>query len=128
MPVYDYECQCGATTEAICGINTTEIKCRCGKTAKRIISMSGVHCGNTDDTTWARAAVEVMDKDSHNPIVRQFIKDPTKANLKKAMKAEGIRHMEPGERPITRTPFDLNRHTEKVMERHMEKGRIEVRG
>ena len=128
-PIFDYDCDnCGSRTESIRPNSVTRIRCKCGNMAYRIISATGVHCGNGDDTTWARDAVEVMPKDSNDPAVRQFIKDPTKRNLTRAMKSQGIRHMDHGEKTRQRQEFDLEGHTRKVMERKVERERVEVHG
>jgi len=125
---FDFQCKaCGAVQESLQQPTTVKIRCACGKMAYRIISPSAVYCGNEDDTTWARDAAEVMPKDSQHPETRAFMRNPTKRNLKFAMKAEGIRHMEPGERAITKEKFDMEKHTRHVANRFAKRSRIELR-
>jgi len=127
MPIFDFECKhCGKTTESIEPCNCVGIQCECGKIARKVISAGGVYCGNGDDSSWAKDAADVMPKDSTNPVVREFVHNPTKSNLKRAMKSEGIRHIEPGEKAINREPFDVARHADKVMERQRDRRGLSI--
>lgn len=99
MILYDYECPCGNTFEALAQIEEKEMPCpKCGKQARRIISSSGHYCAN-QDAPWIRSVVDVVDKDSTAPHVVEFRNNPTRENWKKWMKGEGIRPMEGDEKP-----------------------------
>lgn len=125
-PIYDFECAaCGKTIEAIEDIETKAIECECGATALRIITASGVHLGNEDASGWVKSVLEVVDKDSSAPHVRDFLKDPTRRNYKRWMKGEGLRPLEPGERTKP-PPTDTSRIHQKVWERHRKRKRIEI--
>ena len=128
LMAFDFRCDsCGVVKESLQYPSTTRTRCDCGKMAYRVIAMSGVHCGNMDDTTWAQSAREVMPKDSQHPETQAFMRNPTKGNLKRAMKAEGIRHMEPGERMDRAPKFDAAKHSEHVAKRFMGRSRVELR-
>ena len=97
MPIADYECKCGRTTEYIrVGRLPDTIRCECGGTAEKIITMTGVHCGNSERGFY-RDALEVVDKENPSRHVQEFVKDPKKDTWKRWMKGEGIRPMSEGE-------------------------------
>ena len=104
MPIYEMECEsedCGVVFEAIAGFKD-EVECPvCGFFAKRLISVPGVNVAN-QDAEWIRSIPEVVDKESSKPETREFLKSPTRHNMKEWMKAEGIRHYEQGERMAPR--------------------------
>lgn len=128
MPLYDYECPaCGNITERIAATDDECLPCpECGNIARRIITMSGVHCAN-EDAAWIRSAAEMADPHG-GPHCRELIKNPTRANLKKWMRKEGLRHKEPGERPTTRPPQAEPPSVDKLMGALQESRRLEVRG
>ena len=125
MPLYDYQCPKCGVFEALRGISDKVIKCECGQDAKRIVGASPVCCFN-DDGEWIRSVREVVDKDNKSPATQEFLKNPTRSNYKAWMKSEGIRHLEPGEKPINRPSFDTERHARKIMEYQQEQRRIEL--
>lgn len=128
MPLYDYECHnCEYTFEVIARIEETVVPCpKCERAADRIISVSGAYTGN-EDAPWIRSVADVIECDSDNKHDQRFLQsNKTRGDLKRWMKGRGLRHMEAGEKPIKRTRFDLERHTEKVMEKRKERNRIEI--
>lgn len=128
MPVYDFECPtCGHTQERIESIGITKVVCpKCRDLAKRIISASGVFTAN-EDTPWVRSMLEVVDKDSRAPHVLEFRKNPTRANYKKWISKEGLRHAEDGERTHKETEEHyVNRITDKVMKSRMKRRAISI--
>lgn len=132
MPIYDYQCpRCGATYEKVFKISDRPhaIGCSgCGGFALRIISASGVHCAN-DDAPWVRSVLEVVNKKSRNPETREFIKNPTRSNLERHLKSNGLRHADPGEKFGKIGPnFDVAKHTEKLIRYRREKNAIRVNG
>jgi hypothetical protein len=44
MPLYEYECPCGALTERICPVkeHTSRIKCECGRMAVQVLGFAHV--------------------------------------------------------------------------------------
>jgi putative FmdB family regulatory protein len=127
MPVYDFECtKCGEVKEVILfDVNINEQECPiCSGTAKKIISAGGTNCFN-EDADWIRSITEVVDKDGGRHC-QEFLKRPTRANYKKWMKKEGVRHREDGE-PLKPPPVDEGRLLKKTMERHMRRSSLTVR-
>lgn len=99
MPLADYLCECGKTTEHLrVGPLPTHVKCDCGKIAKRIISMTGHHVGNMDDFSMA-ATAQVLDRHDPNPIMVEARRNPTKRNIKAALKYAGLRIVDRNEKP-----------------------------
>jgi putative FmdB family regulatory protein len=128
MPVYDYLCRkCGEINDEIRGYDEQYIKCPdCGRKSKRLITGTS---RQNDDAAWVRSVVDVVDKKSKNPATREFIKTPTRANLKRHLQATGLRHVEPGEQLGRITPdFDVKAHTDKLMKYRQQKNSIELRG
>ena len=127
MPIYDYECENGHVTEWIAKPDEIEMKCpECGCLAMRIITASGEYLGN-QDADWIKSVVDVVDKDSKAPHVREFMQNPTRKNYQNWMKGEGLRPFEPGERPKKPPPFDERAHHENVWRKHRERKKIIVR-
>jgi putative FmdB family regulatory protein len=127
MPIYDFECgSCEAVTERYAKIEEEVLPCeQCASDAHRIISASGHYCGN-QGAGWLKSVIDVVDKDPTKPHCVEFIKNPTRANHRKWMEGEGIRPMEPGEKPITREPVDDRKIRQEVWEKHQDRMRIEV--
>jgi putative FmdB family regulatory protein len=128
MPLYDFECKsCNTTTEKITHWSENAVVCpKCHGIAFRIISIHGQNCTN-EDAPWIRSVLEVVDKDSDKVHTKRFLAEPTRENYRAWMKAEKIRHLEPGEKSV-RASLDLKRHTDKVMEMRRNRHRIELRG
>lgn len=103
MPIYDYYCDRCKTTDidVIAGVDDDPRTGSCGHQTRRIISMSGTNQNTAnDDADWIHhrktGAVAVFRNDDH-PAAQRFVKDPTRANLNRVMKAKGLRHVEAGE-------------------------------
>lgn len=124
MPIYDFECPCGKITESIQPVGVEAIDCECGGTAVKIVSSSGHFCAN-EDADWIRSVTEVVDKDCMKPTTQEFLRNPTRTNMRRWMQAEGLRHMEPGEGPKREKP-DMGRIRREVRERAMARRRIEI--
>jgi len=127
MPLYDYQCErCGHIEEVVKTVDDRIGTCSdCGGATRRIVSVGSVEANN-DDAAWIRSITDVVDKESKAPHVVEFLRNPTRTNYKNWMRKEGIRHMEPGEKPINRKEFDVSRHADKVMEAYRERSRINI--
>ena len=130
MPIYDYECeQCGYIWESFAHIDEEVIDCaneRCGGKAKRLLGVPGVNVAN-QDSPWIRSVREVVEKNSGKPHCEEFLKNPTRANYKKWMKAEGLRPLESGEK--TQKPDEKTIHrkiTDEVYQKHRQRNMIEI--
>ena len=129
MLVHDYECKsCGNISEYYI-INSSKIPdtipCPvCTNTAHKVFLKAKAPHTNA---AWVRDVLEVVQKDSDEQHCQEFLKDPTKVNYKKWMAGEGVRHMEPGEKP-RRPPSQPPAHviTEKIMQKRMNDRRIEI--
>lgn len=130
MPIYDYVCDnCNLEEEHIEPIDRTEIPCgHCTGTMHRIFSPLGA-CAFNQDAAWIRTVLEVVAKDSNKPATREFVKNPTRENMQRWMRAEGIRHLENGEKPAKFDyEADHRRRTEYAERRHYERRAIRVGG
>ena len=127
MPIYDYDCQyCGNSFETIAGVDEQRVRCpKCNGEADRVISVSGVFCSN-EDAEWIRSVREVVDKDG-GAHCQEFLKNPTRQNYKNWMNGEGLRPLEPGEKPRKPKPPDQNAIKKEMMERYSERHRITIR-
>lgn len=128
MPLYDFECEkCGKIHEAVTDWTVNTHECPfCSEPAKRIISLSSVNTAN-QDAPWIRSIVEVVDKDSNDPVDIAMRENPTRDNYKRWMKVKGLRHLEPGEK-LRPNPPDTSKIMKEVLERHMQRNRIELKG
>lgn len=132
MPIYDFECSnpdCKRVAEHVVGLNTTTVACpSCGSEASKVFSPMGAGAFN-QDAAWIRSVLEVVAKDSAKPHTREFLKSPTRENMQRWMRAEGIRHLEDGEKPA-KIDYDAEhkRRTEYAERRHFERRAITLRG
>ena len=125
MPIYDYLCPNDHEFEAIARIEERALHCpECGREAVRILRAGGTNLSN-EAAPWLRSVLEVVEKDSTKPHVVEFLKNPTRSNYKAWMRGEGIRHLEPGEKP-RKEELDPRRHAEKIMRLRQQRERIEL--
>jgi putative FmdB family regulatory protein len=133
MPLYDYECvSCKQVVEIYAkadekpGIHSCPV---CGNDMKRLLAWGGQNVFR-EEAPWIRSVLEVVAKDSHKPHTKAFLADPTRANYKKWMKAEGIRPYEEGEgRRRKKEQQEKERRFEKQMAdkiARLRQGRIEL--
>ncbi|MBU4317095.1 MAG: zinc ribbon domain-containing protein [Proteobacteria bacterium] len=128
MPIYDHLCKnCETVTESIQPIEKKSIKCpACGNRAVRIISCNGVYTSN-DDATWLKSVRDVVEKNSGKPHAEEFLKNPTRTNLKNWMDKENLRNLEPGEGEKEPKPWKPDaRFTDQLMQKHRERNAITV--
>ena len=123
MPVFDYKCKyCDYIVEQIQHYSVREVECPvCGNQAERIISVSKVNTSN-DDASWIRSVVEVVDKDSKEPHVVEFRRNPTRANYKRWMKLEGLRPLENNERRGTKEGDNYIKKITDIIMRERQRG------
>lgn len=139
MPIYQYECpSCYNQQEHILSVSEMErfeelaetiggvggLLCECGAIMKHIQAIGGQYCSN-EDADWIRSVREVVGHDNPLPEAQRFMKDPTRQNYKTWMKAQGLRPLENGEKR-QQPEFDINAHTEKIMQRRQKRRRIEI--
>lgn len=69
MPIYEYKCKrCRRVTEIMSNVHDRpeKMKCKCGKTAKRVLSRSATLTDG--DVTWLASAREVLQPSYERPI------------------------------------------------------------
>ncbi len=96
MPIYDYECKhCGHVELDVYARHADQhLDCvSCPEKMERYISLSGVHTAN-EDADWIRSVTEVVEKGGSCRVSTEFLKNPTRTNLKRWMKEKGLRHVE----------------------------------
>jgi hypothetical protein len=134
MIVHDYECQeCGAINETfIADIRAIPsfVQCAdCGADARKIPSLRRT---TPVDAAWLSSVREVVDKNPDKPHCQEFLRHPTRGNYHKWMQGEGIRPLEDGEQPETRSEYRSRtqaaklRRREAVKAMHMERNAINL--
>ena len=124
MILYDYECKlCGHIFEKLSTENSIVYCEMCEGYTKRLISAPGGTNAN-QDADWIRSVCEVVDKNG-GAHCQEFLKRPTRDNLNKWMKKEGIRHFEQGE-PIRHAPVNTRGIEREVLEKARKRDRIEI--
>lgn len=138
MPIYDYECRDCGRFEAITTVDDTRILCpTCKKKAKRIISLgrNAVNMSNEDALHIRQSADILLDKERAAKDPRAHVRDlannPNRTNLKKYLKAEGLRYVENegGAPPRYRRPEgrDSGSITSELYQKHRERSKVEIR-
>ena len=125
MPIFDFECEkCSHIEEAITDSSVRITICpKCGCNAKKIFS--GSHRTN-DDAKWIRSVLEVVDRESRDPAVREFVKRPTRTNYKNWMKATSLRHFEPGEERQRPQEPDMSKVNKEMWGKLQDRRRLSV--
>ncbi len=129
MRVYDFECQaCGKIHERYISGPVTPMTApcaECGSQAERIVSM---RLTQSVDSPWIKSVCDVVDKDPNKPHCQEFLRHPTRANYKAWMKGEGLRPMEPGEKPpkIETREEKKARIIPQMHKRFQERNRLEI--
>ena len=117
MIIADFECtECGKVAEDIIDSSVWEGTCpECGGKTKRIMTLGGVNCANEDAPHIRESAATLLDMEtarhSDKPHIWDLAENPTRTNLNRYMKAEGIRYMEneKGGPPVFRHREPINR-------------------
>lgn len=103
MIIVDFECQneeCGKIEmDALIDSSEWERTCPwCGAKSKRIIAIGRINTANDDAPHIRESAKALLDPDtaihSDKAHVRELARDPTRANLIRYLKAEGLRYAE----------------------------------
>ncbi len=117
LRLFDFQClNCQIIHEELVSCTTETAECpKCGSPSVKVIGIPTVHPSN-EDAPWIRSVLEVVDKDSTAPHVREFLASPTRTNYRKWLKKEGLRPLEPGEKPILKKEIDEKRLVEKTWE------------
>lgn len=135
MILVDFLCKTCGVHERIVDSGTWRDTCpTCGRKTKRIISMTGVYTGNQDGSYATESAAALLDlpiaRKSTDPVTRNLATNPTRENLRKYLKAKGLRHAEneKGGPPVYRRPpeRDLRPIADLLMRRHQERKRVEL--
>lgn len=138
LKLWDFECKnCESVFEDIVGDEEITTICKfCGAISDRIFTPSGMFTAN-QTSDWIKSVVDVVNKDDTAPHVQEFIKNPTRDNMNRWMKKEGLRHCEIGGSQHGEDYYDrkarqekedthVHRMTEAVMKMRREQGRIEI--
>ena len=127
MPIYQMSCpECDHEFEVIAGYNEETLPCeKCGKDAHRIISFNKVNTIN-EDANWLKSCLEVVDRESINPVDVAFRKDPSRKNYKAWMKENNLRPMEPGEEKIQKNTIDMTRVRREVLDKSMKRHKMTI--
>jgi len=124
MIIHDYSCQlCGEVTEQYVdssNIPKTTTCPICKGQCDKVFLPSQTH---PVDATWVTKVVEIVDKTSTKPHVKEFVRHPTRANLKAYMQGEGLRHMDRAESPYPKTDHEYRKRTEQREMLRMERER-----
>lgn len=78
MPLYDYECECGNTFDAILTVANCDQpqRCKCGKVARKIIALGHGGIWRTGDSLpWIRDVAKVLGNDGEPPPQLETIED-----------------------------------------------------
>ena len=134
LKCYDWECKaCGyVIMDSLDPAEQQRKKCpECGKWAKKIISSHGAL---NETPAWMHETLKVIDPDDTSHIAQELKKNASRTALRRYMKEKGIRFLEDGEKTMTNKDREEMRRprmeslTKKLVERHMERNRIKVRG
>ncbi len=114
--LYTFRCECLHKFDELFTVaeRPDALPCpKCGKQAKRIISISTVDT-ESECPDWIRSITDVVDP-SDGRVHREFCANPTRENYRKFMSETGLRHVEPGER-ISRPEFDKGKVKKEMLE------------
>lgn len=124
LKIFDFECpKCGTVEEHMVSYGDIVYCEPCKCIMKKVFSGTA---RKPDTAGWITSVLEVVDKDSPKPHVREFLKNPTRDNYKRWMKGEGLRHLEEGERSRPKEAPDINKITHEILSKAQERRRIEL--
>ena len=129
MKIFDFECEdCGAVKEVFMYHDFNVTLCEeCGGDMHKIFTARDT---TPIDASWVSGVREVVEKNSKKPWCNEFLKHPTRANLKEWMKKEGLRHRDPAE-PYFKPDTTKERRAEikrKMLEHYRETNALRVGG
>lgn len=97
MPLYNFKCTvCSEVFEGVVGINERRAPCHCGGVGRKMFTPSLATTPNSYPA-WAASIRDVVSKDPSKPHCQEFLKNPSRENLERWKKVEGVRNLEPGE-------------------------------
>jgi hypothetical protein len=131
MPIHDFSCFiCGNTEERFVWPEFDWVPCStCQGEMKKLFSF-GQSQPIQENANWLPSVLEVVDKESRDPVDKVFLKDPTRTNYLRWMKHHGLRPLdnERGGPPTAKKQVhDLKSITDYCYEQKRKRERIEVR-
>ncbi len=131
MPLYEFHCSiCGFSADYITSMGTELVCCpNCQGEASKQFSFGSSYAVR-EDGEWFPSVLEVIDKESRDPIDREFLKNPNRKNYRAWMQHHGLRHVENerGGPPTFKKPeSDIKEITDYCFEQKRKRERIEVR-
>lgn len=128
MILHDYQCETCGTFDSMVEWDELQTPCpKCGAKCSRIYTCRGaLH----EAPAWVKESMKVIDKS--DPEARKLLDTGSRSDLHQFMKKKGIRFMEDGEKVLTnkdrerQADIDHARITEEVVNRHIQRNRIEV--
>lgn len=126
LVVRDFRCkECNAIKEDIVDVESMNTQCECGGVAEKIFSVRNTA---PNDAAWISSVRDVVDKNPDKPHCQDFLKHPTRSNYENWKKKEGLRHLEPGEKPPQPESRESRkaRIKPKLMEKLKEREAVEI--
>jgi len=129
MIIHDYQCrECGKITELyVVSSNIPDVTpCPvCSGQAHKVFLPNQTH---PIDAPWIAGVREVVDKKSDKPWVKEFLRHPTRANLKTYMDKEGLRHMDRAEPafPVVDHKARKQREQKEMLRMYQERNAITI--
>ena len=127
MPLYNFSCPvCGREEERIVDYDTKIMPCEfcCGESYQQF--SFGQRFEVREDAPWIKTVIEVVDKESADPVDRRFIAEPNRGNYHAWMRHHKLRPFE-NERDFGRKQdinIDSIAHDLVIAKKHRE--RIEI--
>lgn len=129
MILHDYQCQtCNEVSEHFVDSGKAPDQRICpicsGKADKVFLSNSRP----VVDPPWIAGVREVVDKKSDKPWVKEFLRHPTRANLKAYMDKEGLRHMDKNEPAFPKIDREARKRREQkgMLDMYMKRNALSV--
>ncbi len=127
MPLYIFSCPiCGLEDERIVDYDTKIMPCEfCQGESYQQFSF-GQSFEVRDDAPWIRSVLEVVDKESHDVVDRQFIDTPDRRNYQRWMKHHKLVPFENERDFPKRQPENIEAMTHELLKMKAARERIEI--
>ena len=130
MPIYEFSCPiCDNREDRFVWPGFEWVPCsRCQGDMRKQFSF-GQSQPIQENANWLPSVLEVVDKESNDPVDRAFLKDPTRTNYKNWMRHHNLRPLENerGGPPTAKNPkHDLKSITDYCYEQKRKRERIEI--